>query len=334
MKKIIILIHLLVSVAALSFITSCGDDGVEIVSQDTDWTMDSQYIEEDIREKLGLDPYKDFVYFGYLQNPFYILEAIYDMEHVTISKGNTDMAVKVRITRPFEKDLTLKLVKDDAVFPVNVEGYGTMSESNFTSDTQVLKAGEREVTMHVSLKDFDKMSDVSGYVLALKLVMDGEYENLSVSQIRSNIFVKIDVVVRIDNIDSSNNPVAGTLLDNTSVLFESNTNGKNLFKLNDGNTYMNPWYPFSGGYLNMTLPQQILMKSIKIDSSDLAALEVYIDKGDGIWIAHGAFKIKDKTKIVYVTFKKPTLCSRIRFEKMFTRTSSSMPDIYEINFIK
>lgn len=334
MKKIIILMHLLVSVVILSFVTSCGEDEVEVVSQDTDWTIDSKYIEEDIREQMGIDPSKDFVYFGYIKNPFYTLEAAYDMEHVIITKGDTDMAVKVRITRPFEKDLTLRLVKGDEQFPVDVEGYTLMSESNFTSDTQVLKAGEREVTMHVSLKDFDAMSEVPGYVLALKLVMDGEYENLSVSQIRSTIFVKIDVIIRIDNIDSSNIPVDGTLLDNKTVLFETNTNPKNLYKLYDGNTYMNPWYPFSGGYLSMTFPEQTLLKSIKIDSSDLASLEVYVDKGDGIWLSHGKYMIKDKAKIVYVTFKKPTLCSKIRFDKMFTRTNGTMPDIYEINFIK
>ena len=34
---------------------SCSKDEIQIVDQDTSWQMDNKYIEEDIREQLGID---------------------------------------------------------------------------------------------------------------------------------------------------------------------------------------------------------------------------------------------------------------------------------------
>lgn len=41
---------------------SCSKDEIQIVDQDTSWQMDNKYIEEDIREQLGIDPFTDLVY--------------------------------------------------------------------------------------------------------------------------------------------------------------------------------------------------------------------------------------------------------------------------------
>ena len=43
---------------------SCSKDEIQIVDQDTSWQMDNKYIEEDIREQLGIDPFTDLVYLG------------------------------------------------------------------------------------------------------------------------------------------------------------------------------------------------------------------------------------------------------------------------------
>ena len=40
---------------------SCSKDEIQIVDQDTSWQMDNKYIEEDIREQLGIDPFTDLV---------------------------------------------------------------------------------------------------------------------------------------------------------------------------------------------------------------------------------------------------------------------------------
>ena len=39
---------------------SCSKDEIQIVDQDTSWQMDNKYIEEDIREQLGIDPFTDW----------------------------------------------------------------------------------------------------------------------------------------------------------------------------------------------------------------------------------------------------------------------------------
>lgn len=44
---------------------SCSKDEIQIVDQDTSWQMDNKYIEEDIREQLGIVPFTDLVYLGY-----------------------------------------------------------------------------------------------------------------------------------------------------------------------------------------------------------------------------------------------------------------------------
>ena len=43
MNNIITYIKSILCIGCLLFVTSCGDDGVEVVSQDVSWTMDSQY---------------------------------------------------------------------------------------------------------------------------------------------------------------------------------------------------------------------------------------------------------------------------------------------------
>ena len=58
---------------------SCSKDEIQIVDQDTSWQMDNKYIEEDIREQLGIDPFTDLVYLGYYGNPYTQLEAINDL---------------------------------------------------------------------------------------------------------------------------------------------------------------------------------------------------------------------------------------------------------------
>ena len=60
---------------------SCSKDEIQIVDQDTSWQMDNKYIEEDIREQLGIDPFTDLVYLGYYGKPYIQLEATNDLYH-------------------------------------------------------------------------------------------------------------------------------------------------------------------------------------------------------------------------------------------------------------
>ena len=74
---------------------SCSKDEIQIVDQDTSWQMDNKYIEEDIREQLGIDPFTDLVYLGYYGNPYTQLEAINDLVNTTLV-GKNELSFKVK----------------------------------------------------------------------------------------------------------------------------------------------------------------------------------------------------------------------------------------------
>lgn len=341
MKQIRAFIQVLVYATIFSFMISCGDDEIEIVSQDTEWTMDNKYIEEDIREQLGIDPYKNFIYLGYADDPFYTLQAVSDLQHVTL-EGESDFKVKVRLTKAYDKDLTLKLVRVENLeneFPGKIEDYIAMAENNCTLDTKVLKAGAKEMIMSFGLKNIEELSKAPGYALTLKLELEGEHEDIFVSAVRSKIFMKMNVTIRLDNIDSSNQVVEGELLDNREVVFDSNENTSTLYRINDGSisTY---WPSKSGAFLNMTFLEEVVLKAIKVDTSvggwgsPFGRATILVDHGDGIWVEHGKFQLATANKIVYVAFKTPMKCVRVRFESMQTVTRGNAPDFCEVNFIK
>ena len=80
---------------------SCSKDEIQIVDQDTSWQMDNKYIEEDIREQLGIDPFTDLVYLGYYGNPYTQLEAINDLVNTTLV-GKNELSFKVALQRRYQ----------------------------------------------------------------------------------------------------------------------------------------------------------------------------------------------------------------------------------------
>ena len=90
---------------------SCSKDEIQIVDQDTSWQMDNKYIEEDIREQLGIDPFTDLVYLGYYGNPYTQLEAINDLVNTTLV-GKNELSFKVKVTKPYKEDIKVNLMKD------------------------------------------------------------------------------------------------------------------------------------------------------------------------------------------------------------------------------
>lgn len=109
---------------------SCSKDEIQIVDQDTSWQMDNKYIEEDIREQLGIDPFTDLVYLGYYGKPYIQLEATNDLVSTTLV-GKNELSFKVKVTKPYKEDIQVNLIKEDklmADFPEMVEGIPPLSE--------------------------------------------------------------------------------------------------------------------------------------------------------------------------------------------------------------
>lgn len=340
MNNIIAYIKSILCIGCLLFVTSCGDDGVEVISQDVSWTMDSQYIEEDVREELGIDPFTDLIYFSYYSTPLMLVKANYDLEHVTLV-GDNDYSFKVKITKPFKEDLKLKLTTSpDAHFPVAVEEYAKVADDNCILGTAVLKAGELETTIKFSFKDIDKLNELPGSVLALTLAIENQQEHLSVSKSRGAFFMKVDTAIQIENIEASNEPIEGDLF-NDNLTFESDrTSG--LVSLNDGDRKKNSWWT-SGvqSYLTTIFSSSVTLKGIRIDTNPgatsayaLKSVKVMVDNGNGQFLSNGVYDQGHKEGVVYIKFKKPIKCEKIRLEYFVSTTGKFGVDVNEVAFIK
>lgn len=349
MNKIIAYAKNILYIGCLLFIASCGDDGVEVVSQDASWTIDNQYIEEDVREELGIDPFVDLVYFSYYNTPLKEVKANYDLEHVTVVGGN-DFSFKVKITKPFKEDLTLKLATDaDAQFPMNVEEYAKVTDENCVFGTAVLKAGELETTIKFSFKDVDGLKELPGAVLALTLRIENQPERVAVSKSRAIFFMKVNTAIQLENIEAGNEPVDGELF-NDIVTFESNVRPDKLGSLNDGNRTSNKWYtsstlPAEPPYLTMTFPEVVTIKGIRVDTNPdssptspsnyaLKSVKVLVDKGNGQWLSNGVYDQGHIKGEAYIKFKTPVQCVGIRFEDFQSTTGKHSVDINEITFVR
>lgn len=348
MNKIIAYTKNILCIGCLLFIASCGDGGVEVVTQDTSWTIDNQYIEEDVREELGIDPYVDLVYFSYYNMPLKEIKANYDLEHVTVVGGN-DFSFKVKITKPFKEDLTLKLAMNaDAKFPVNVEEYAKVTDENCVFETSVLKAGELETTIKFSFKDVDELKELPGAVLALTLKIENQPERVAVSKSRAAFFLKVNTAIQLENIEASNEPIDGELF-NDIVTFGSNIRPDKLESLNDGNRTSNKWYtsstlPAEPPYLTMTFPEVVTIKGIRVDTNRdssstpsnyaLKSVKVLVDKGNGQWLSNGVYDQGHIKGEAYIKFKTPIQCVGIRFEDFQSTTGKHSVDINEITFIR
>ena len=337
-KNTIAVLKALSCIALFSFMFSCEDEKGVVISQDTEWTIDSKYIEEDIREQLGIDPYTNLVYFGYYSSPMINLTGNHDMSHLMIKEGN-EVAIKVKIARAVDKDLTLRLVADNTLLgasPVDLNEYAELPSTNFSLEPQLLKAGETEIFLKISLVDVDALNQ-PGYALALTLELDGEHDHLKVSEIRRNIFLKLDVTFVRDNIDSSDEAIEGEMF-NKDVVFDSNTTPEKLYSLNDG-SLVNKWYTKEGTYLIMQLPEKTLLKGIKIETSSsnsysLRTARVFTFDGFK-WVDNGIFERAAMGTVAYIRFKSPTECLKIRLEDIYSfGNPGKLVDFNEVIFIK
>ena len=191
---------------------SCSKDEIQIVDQDTSWQMDNKYIEEDIREQLGIDPFTDLVYLGYYGNPLYTVGGNQRPGKNTTLVGKNELSFKVKVTKPYKEDIKVNLMKEDKLvtdFPEMAEGIPLFPSENCTFEGGVLKAGELETTVKLTIKDVEKLNNLSGYVMAIKLTMEGSHEHLAIARTRSAYFVKLNLSIRLDNIDSSNKKIEG-----------------------------------------------------------------------------------------------------------------------------
>ncbi|MBE7399767.1 DUF1735 domain-containing protein [Bacteroides fragilis] len=318
---------------------SCSKDEIQIVDQDTSWQMDNKYIEEDIREQLGIDPFTDLVYLGYYGKPYTQLEATNDLENTTLV-GKNELLFKVKVTKPYKEDIQVNLIKEDKLitdFPEMVEGLPLFPNESCTFEGSVLKAGEMETTVKLIIKDIQKLNNLSGYVMAIKLGMEGAHEHLAIARTRSTYFVKLNLSIRLDNIDSSNREIEGNGF-NQELSFTSDIRPDRLGSLNDGNFTANNWYTSNArNYLTIILPERQLLKGFRLDTNTstsgsyvLKSCRVMVETPDGNWMNHGVFDREVMNGIAYIRFKKPVECTKVRLENMMSFNGRFSVDVNEV----
>ena len=191
--------------------------------------------------------------------------------------------------------------------------------------------------MKLTLKDVEKLNNLSGYVMAIKLTMEGSHEHLAIARTRSAYFVKLNLSIRLDNIDSSNKKIEGKGF-NKEISFKSDIRPDKLGSLNDGNFTANNWYTSNANnYLTIILPEKQSLKGFRLDTNTspsgsymLKSCRVMVETPDGNWVNHGVFDRKSMDGIAYISFKKPVECTKVRFENMMAFNGRFSVDVNEV----
>ena len=161
--------------------------------------------------------------------------------------------------------------------------------------------------------------------------MEGSHEHLAIARTRSSYFVKLNLSIRLDNIDSSNKKIEGKGF-NKEISFKSDIRPDKLGSLNDGNFTANNWYTSNANnYLTIILPEKQSLKGFRLDTNTspsgsymLKSCRVMVETPDGNWVNHGVFDRKSMDGIAYISFKKPVECTKVRRDCYFISPAPSL----------
>lgn len=329
------IIYITLALLLATNLSSCKKDDVEIVNQDLSYQLDPDYIFVDIPKEFKFDP-SNILYLSGQTN--LTLNGQNDTEHTTIVEGNT-VTFKIKVKKALDKDVNIRLVKDESLlssYDGDKNNYIDFPEASYTIPEVRLSAGQTEVEVKMNITDAENLDETPGYLLPLRLEIINSVDGLSLSTMKYSVFVKLNITVMRDNIDSSNALIEGTLF-NSNVTFESNKSS-GLNQLNDGNVNGGSWYPSNlTTYLTMKMEDKEMIKGIKIitkiGSYQLASLLVKVEETSG-YIQHGTYTTTLKTNELFIKFKKPIMTKNIRLENFLTLSGGSQPDLFEVYLIK
>ena len=330
MKKYIRLICVLLSVAAF---TACEDeDRGLVVSQDTSYQLDPDYVYVDIPKEFQFDATNIL----YLDGKTVLnLNAKTDGTNTNIIEG-TEFTFNVRIKKALDKDLTVRLVQDEELLnEYNAGGAVLFPEESVAVSDVVIPAGQTSAPVTLSIQNLDKLTDLSGYILPLRLQIGQTTDEVKVSIQKYSVFVQMALEFGKDNVDASSFKEFDGEQFNNVITFDSNrTSG--LSRLNDGNLTSGTWYGYSQHYLTMTLPSAEVVKGLRLvlnNSYQLGHIKLSVDEGNG-YINYGSFDFDEKSN-VYIKFKEPVSVKAIKMEEFLcVGGKDNGPEIYEIFFIR
>lgn len=303
------------------------------MSQDVTYQLDPDFVYVEIPDKFEFDPTNIVVLSG--QTSF-VLNGKTDGVNTTITGGNI-LPLTVKLRKKLDKDVSVRLVVDNELlseYPFEKVDYTDFPSDTYELPDITIKAGETQQTVELTFTDINKLNNVPGYLLPLRLELIETGSDLIVSTVSYSVFIRLDMI--FTNIDSSNAEIPGTAF-NATVTFASNrTTG--LANLKDGNITGGIWYPNNADtYLEINLPEEETIKGIRINTVtgtyQLASFNVLARQGER-FVSHGPFAINSQTTVLHVKFIVPVTTKSIRLENLRSLTNSTQPDLTEINLIK
>ena len=332
MKKYIRLICVLLSVAAF---TACEDeDRGLVVSQDTSYQLDPDYVFVDIPKEFQFDATNIL----YLDGKTVLnLNAKTNGTTTTIVEG-TEYTFNIRIKKALSNDLTVRLVQDEELLNEYNAGSAVLfPEETVSLSEVVIPAGQTSVPVTLTFQNLEKLTDLKGYILPLRLQVGQTTEEVKVSIQKYSVFVQMALEFGKDNIDTSSfKEFAYNEAFNDIITFDASTRTSSLKSLKDGYLSGGTWYGSKDDWVSMTLPEAQVLLGIRIHTVTgtwkLGALNMYVDEGAG-YIKYGTVEFNEESGI-YIKFKQPTMVKSIKIDNTLTVTGSSQPDITEIYFLR
>ena len=340
MKRYIQIVCMLLSAVAF---TACNDDdrGL-VVSQDTSYQLDPDYVYVDIPKEFQFDATNIL----YLDGKTVLnLTGKTDGTDANLVEGN-EFSFTINIKKALDKDVKARLVLDETL----LDGYdkGTLqlpSEDAFVLSEATIVKGTRNAAISLSLNSDkfvlteEQASSVAGFILPLRLELVEASDELKISIEKYSVMVHVNMTFGKDNIDTSSFKEFDGEAFNNGITIETNYSGYSKpNNLIDGST-SSYFYMGYDNYLDLVLAQAEELKGFKIHIASkgsryqLGHLTLSVDEGNG-FVAYGDFSF-DEGSVVYFKFKKPTNVKAIRIEKLMSvGQNKNQPDLYEFYFIR
>lgn len=323
MKKII---QQIITLIFVTILFSCNNKEIEVVSQDTAYQLNADYVFVDIPQKFGFDP-SNIVYLSGQTN--LTLNGQNDGQNTTIVEGNS-VVFKIKIKKTVDKDVAVKLVADDNLLAEYIGD--KINIKNFPPDTYsisegIFPAGETEANVTFTFKNVDKFNDISGYLLPLRLEMVSVVDGLKISKIKYSVFITLNMKIVRDNIDPTNPPITGNLIDRKGwsitalSSFSNNLRPQNML---DGDISTAWFASLAQAVTTLNMGVEKSIQGIKLTPNvtygmtyNATKIKVYSGNNGQNWLGEGTYTgavPSSQEDIINIKFKKNITAQYIKLE--------------------
>lgn len=319
---------------------ACEDERGEVVSQDWTWQIDPDYVLVEMPDEFHYDASNVVYLKGYISVN---LTGIHSNGTTEIVEGSDVMKFNVYIREPLDKDIKVRLVEDQRLleeYEGDAKGYKQVPPEVYSIPEVTLPAGEKMVEISVTLTGKDRLGELPGYLLPLRLELCNPIDGVRITEQYYRIFVKMNLIPVDENIILECTKIVEGTGFNDIITFDSDK-PEGLESLKDEiPALMGAWSPNNDGYLSMNLPESELIKGICIytgtGNKQFGKSEVYTIGEDGTKVLQGTFATEATVSLftpLYIQFVNPVKTKTVRLEKMAS-TKGTIPELYEVQLLR